>query len=406
MTDSGGDRTRADEAPLCWAEAKWWGYELHFNHAGVGVFVELQGFVSDALGDLFPKEIAAMIEVTAKLREAWMKVVDSGDGCKLVSPWVAPLMLIPKDERQRNDMNLYWSVYTEADGWSDRAQIGEDIDSDSTPAAAVFQDKLYLMYGVRQFINLGWMVYDPASGWSAEHGLSQTSRHPPSLVAHDNTLYCFAKAEDSNEIYYITLHADGQSWSPARLTGKQSPAGPAVVSFAGRMFMAFSSNERTRYVVVSESTDAGENWTITFRDWETYNPPALAVMGDTLHMLYVGSGKENPVYHSWRTADSDWTYRVYTGIDSVAVPALAVYDGKLHMTHRGDSDKDQRLFHCQYDSATQTWGGSKQAADNESYSGPALVNYCDPNAATATDPQAVTEQLYTVFRGTYDKVIG
>ncbi|MFG2570593.1 hypothetical protein ACGFR6_34855 [Streptomyces sp. NPDC048567] len=221
----------------------------------------------------------------------------------------------------------------------------------------------------------------------------------PDLKAH-----ALAEAFRGRCVYFITLHADGQSWSPTRWTDKETPGAPAMVPFAGRMFMAMPSSEKFHHVVVSESTDA-ETWTTTFSDWETYRAPALAVLGDALHMVYVGVD-DNRLYHSWRTADSDWILRVDTGKSSVDTPALAVYDGKPHMTHRGGNNNDQRLLHCQYDTATGAWTSSEQAADNESYSGPAMVNYCDPNAATATDPQAVTEELYTAFRGSYDKIIG
>jgi hypothetical protein len=49
-----------------------------------------------------------------------IQMVAQGAGCKLVSPWPMPMALWPVRLKDPGDTKLYWSVYDEQNGWSEK----------------------------------------------------------------------------------------------------------------------------------------------------------------------------------------------------------------------------------------------------------------------------------------------
>ncbi|MDG4763996.1 sialidase family protein [Solwaraspora sp. WMMD406] len=349
-----------------------------------------------------------------KIKTGWIKAVAGGGGCKVVSPWVIPLMLVPFDETPRDDTRLYWSVYTTETGqWSDREQITDDADSDYTPALAAHQGRLYLAYTPASKHYLSWMVYDPTDGWSEERLLANGRNAGPAMVSFNGDLYCFWRNFDPdtedlvNHIMVCKLGSDGLGWSTPRSTGKTSYDGPSVAVFDGELVLAWTSKDKDYSVMVSTSPD-GDTWSTSQRlSMTTSSTPVLAVHKDKLHLVHNGSYQykdELKLYHAWRNPGQDWTDDYEISQTSTGQPALASYDGHLHMTHLGGSKgDDQVLFHSWYDEENDQWVPGQRAGNDTSKQPPALVNYVAPNADQTTSPDAASEQLYMANRGTKGK---
>lgn len=102
----------------------------------------------------------------------------------------------------------------------------------------------------------------------------------------------------------------------------------------------------------------------------TKAPPALAYYNGKLHMVHLGSSS-NSIYHS--TFDNiKWSPNVTISNQySKAAPALAVYNGKLHIVHLGSSSND--IWHSYYNGST--WSTNVRVLSHKSNASPAIAAY-------------------------------
>ncbi|GAA2634066.1 hypothetical protein GCM10010425_38520 [Streptomyces spororaveus] len=94
--------------------AHWWGFELRLNQEAVDKYLELKDHLADALGEVLKEPLSSLVAVAALAQKVWVQSVSRGYGCKLVSPWFSPLMLIPVGLGPEEDLNLWWSVFKPA----------------------------------------------------------------------------------------------------------------------------------------------------------------------------------------------------------------------------------------------------------------------------------------------------
>ncbi|GGZ36437.1 hypothetical protein GCM10010387_33120 [Streptomyces inusitatus] len=119
-------------------KTKWWGFEIHLNaeaSATVVTVIEQIGNTADAaLGG----KIGGLVKVACLIRAALIAVIGRNHGCKLVSPWIMPSMLIPLSLAPKDDASLYWTVGEPGAGlgWSEDTKFAAH-GSAAHPALAV-----------------------------------------------------------------------------------------------------------------------------------------------------------------------------------------------------------------------------------------------------------------------------
>ena len=94
--------------------------------------------------------------------------------------------------------------------------------------------------------------------------------------------------------------------------------------------------------------------------FETHARPAMVILGDTIHLVYLGVDS-NDIWHAKGRISFDrdekltvhWVQKQVGGQLSQASPALAVFNGRVHMVHIGDSSS--RLWHAVYIPELDSW---------------------------------------------------
>jgi hypothetical protein len=117
--------------------------------------------------------------------------------------------------------------------WSSLAEA-----TDAAPAAAMFQNKLYLFFKAKNSPTIYYRIYD-GQQWSQKSSLAQigATAFSPGAAAHDNKLYVFITDAAGNIRY---KYFDGINWIPAgsaATLAASSTNAPAAISFSGRLYV-------------------------------------------------------------------------------------------------------------------------------------------------------------------------
>ncbi|MFI9646630.1 hypothetical protein ACIHAA_10090 [Streptomyces sp. NPDC052040] len=371
-------------------KTKWWGFEIHLNAEAASKASELAEYIGDVAGNALPDPYGQIIEVFCKVKAAWIKEVGQTYGCKLVSPWIAPGMLIPVSLKPTQDTNLWWTVFERSTGWNEDQKFPAHH-SASNPALAEYDGRLYCVHrghgnGDQQ---LWWTVYDPdGSSWSDDVPFpAHSSAAGPALAVFNGKLHCVHRGSGNDtKLWHTTF--DGTRWSSdAQLPAHSSSVGPALAVFNGKLHCvhkgASSDNQ------LWHTTFDGSRWSSDNRlpAHSTASNPALAVFNGKLHCVHRGSGNDTKLWHA--TFDgTGWSADTQLPAhSSLEGPALAVFEDRLYCIHRGVSN-DQQLWWSSY---ILFWGPDTKFGAHSSGAGPAVIAYRDKNAASS--------QLLCVHRG-------
>ncbi|WP_372405456.1 hypothetical protein [Streptomyces luteireticuli] len=324
------------------AVAYWWGFEIYLNAEAAKLAAQITKIIGAVVSKLPPlKPIAPIIKAYFELRALWIKQAGDPHGCKLVSPWVAPGMLIPIPLGRKEDTSLWWTVFEPEQGWTNDKKFTAHH-SGSHPALAEFQGRLYCVhrgYGGDDN-HLWWTVYDPKKGWSDDTKFpGHTSADGPALAVFGGKLHCVHRGGGSDSSLWHTTF-DGTDWS------------------ADTKLPHHTSNSN----------------------------PALAVFGGKLHCVHRGSSDTNLWHTTFDGASwsSDTKLTQHLGMEG---PGLAVFDNKLYCVHRGS--EDQHLWWAAYDGGS--WSSDQRLPGHASVSGPAVIAYRDSNGTR--------DQLLVIHRG-------
>ncbi|XKH36501.1 hypothetical protein ACIU1J_19115 [Azospirillum doebereinerae] len=313
----------------------WWGFELHLNEDAVQLLETIRD-LAERLAKLLDPELAPVIKLAILIEKEWIKLVDQGNGVKLVSPWVSPTMLIPLPDSQPthvDDNSLYWTVYDPAKGWSEdvrfpanHAEVGPALASfggrlmcvhrgaaddsfllrtthdpdqgwsrdqrfpahvtSSEPAMAVFRDRLYCVHkGDGGDSSLWWTTFD-GTAWSQDQCFpAHLSATGPAVTVFGDRLVCLHRGAQSDDSVFSTAF-DGTSWSPDRRLPLHTTSKVAVAAFQGRLHCVHRNSDGDLWWA---TTADGTNWETAGRLYTyTSSGPALAVYNDRLHCVYVG----------------------------------------------------------------------------------------------------------------------
>ncbi|MFI8883761.1 hypothetical protein [Streptomyces sp. NPDC053813] len=376
--------------------AHWWGYELILNQEAVDAYLDIKDAIADVLGEILKEPLSSLVAVAAMAQKLWVQAVSRGYGCKLVSPWISPLMLIPVGLGPKEDLNLWWTVFEPAHGWNKDERF-TDHQSGANPALAVYNGRLVCVHRGANDNFLWYTEFDPAKGWTRDTRMGgQRSSDGASLAVFNNKLYCFYKAH--NDTFLWSTSFDGTNWSAGhRYPAHESSRGPAVAVYDGKLHLVHRGRSDNS---VWHSVYNGSAWTPDRQipNCETAANPALAVWDGKLNLVHRGSSNDH-LWHITYTTSAGWSRdHQLPGHRSLEGPALTVFNNELYCIHRGNGSGDQNLYWTKLRSGA-AWTRDAQLPDHLSGAGPAAVVYRDPKNGTK-------DQLMVVHRGWGSRAAG
>lgn len=377
-------------------KAKWWGFEVHLNQAAVDAYLEIKDLLADILGEALKEPLSSLVTLAAMAQKVWVQAVSRGYGCKLVSPWISPTMLIPIGINPAEDPNLWWSVFgrnanTGRFEWNEDAMFPGHA-SAANPAAAVFNGRLILVH--RGYGNsdqqLWWTEFDPDRGWSEDRTFgAHSSAAGPALAVFRGQLHCVHRGSGNDTSLWHTTF-DGTRWSTdQRLPAHKSSVGPALAVFNNELHCVHRGDGNT--ITMWHTTFNGTRWSADteLRAHKTASNPALAVYDRKLHLVHRGTGNDVSLWHAMYDGtrwSSDQSLPAHSSLEG---PGLAVFDNKLYCVHRGHGSNDQNLWWTYYDGSR--WSTDTKFPGHTSGAGPAVIAYRDKNGTQ--------DQLMVVHRG-------
>ncbi|MEU3862489.1 hypothetical protein AB0F03_35025 [Streptomyces sp. NPDC028722] len=378
----------------------WWGFEVHLNAEAAEAASQIAELIGDIAGEALPSPYGDIIEAYCQLKSLWIKEVGKTYGCKLVSPWIAPGMLIPISLRPTEDTSLWWTVFETGKGWNEDKKFSAHH-SGSNPALAEFEGKLFCVhrgYGSGDE-SLWWTAYDPASGWSEDRKFpAHTSGDGPALAVFGGKLHCVHRGGGSDTKLWHTTYTTSGGWSPdTRLPAHSSSVGPALAVFDNKLHLVHKgATSDSGLWHATYTTSGGWSGDSPLPGHSTASNPALAVFGGNLHMVHRGSANDTGLWHA--TFDGNrWSADQPLGAhSSLEGPGLAVFDAQLYMVHRGHGSGDQKLWWATYNGST--WSTDQVFPAHSSGAGPAVITYRDRNGDK--------NQLLVVHRGYGNRAAG
>ncbi|MGI5170486.1 hypothetical protein ACQEU3_39675 [Spirillospora sp. CA-253888] len=213
---------------------KWWGFEVVLNAAAAAVAADIVEKIGEIAGHALPKPFGTLIEAALKIRAIVIQAIGKDYGCRLVSPWTAPLMLIPIPLAPKSDTSLWWTVMNASNSWSQDEKFPAHL-SKANPALAEFGGKLYCVHRGDGDDKLWWTVYDPArnNGWSTDTAFpDHHSADGPALAVYNGQLYCVHRGGGNDQNLWWTRHNDGGWSTDTRLPGHMSSQSPALAAYS------------------------------------------------------------------------------------------------------------------------------------------------------------------------------
>ncbi|MER6914614.1 hypothetical protein ABT354_23315 [Streptomyces sp. NPDC000594] len=184
-----------------------------------------------------------------------------------------------------------------------------------------------------------------ASGWSAPSlpwpGAAKTP-DAPALALHSGNLYCAARGM-GDQIYISRRESDGRWTAFRQVPGISSKHAPALASFNGQLYLAVrlnsADNNASKAWLLSSAQ--GDSWSWVPTPGYCRTAPALAVHKNRLWLASFGGnnyrslmvGSMGPGAEFWEGLKEWPAHESYSG------PALASFNGQLHLAYRNPGDK-------------------------------------------------------------------
>ncbi|MFJ8650687.1 hypothetical protein ACIRNI_31850 [Streptomyces sp. NPDC093546] len=142
---------------------------------------------------------------------------------------------------------------------------------------------------------------------------------------------------------------------------------------------------------VFQPSENGWNDDEKFSGHHSSSNPALAEFQGRLHLVHRGGTHDDNLWAAVYDAQTGWSADTQMPHHrSLEGPGLAVFDGHLYCVHRGHGNGDQKLWWATYKSSSG-WSADREFHGHLSGAGPAVIAYRDANAET--------DQLLVVHRG-------
>lgn len=232
--------------------------------------------------------------------------------------------------------------------------------------------------GVPEDRNLWWTVFDDeqegANGpWGEDEKFTgHKSRSNPNMAILNGKLLCTHQGSGDNHAWF-TVYTPEAGWSEDRLMFADGTSeGLAVATYNGTVHAVFQE-EGGRRIKHSTYIESQGTWTtpVHLPAHQTVRAPALAVFQGKLHMVHRGNNDND--YNLWHATFDGANWSGDTQLPahkSASYPALAEYGGRLHMVHRGGAN-DVNLYHATFDGSS--WSHDNVLSDHRSREGVGLA---------------------------------
>lgn len=304
------------------------------------------------------------------------------------------------------DRNLWCSVYTTADGWSEGGRFA-DHRSAATPALALDGDTLVCVHrgarhGVKEGTPLRWTSYTPVDVKGPLAKVDEVKGRYREDLADGNRA-----ALDADLTEATAAVDEANRWTPDSDLGNGNLAfhTPTIAAYEGNVYSVYYRFwDGGREGLGTTYRPAGGTWTEArkYGGGRGNGPgrwPGLAVYKDQLHLVFAGdrTGEEPEgwkggiVQHATLSEDHEWA-PVRQGPGGVQLEvvnaeqqeaamaanmrspgnyALAEHDGLLHLLYC--KEYDLRLWHATYDG--NTWSKATPLDSLTSRRGASIASY-------------------------------
>jgi hypothetical protein len=295
---------------------------------------------------------------------------------------------------------FYSASYDGTDWFSyDEQTFSQSINSadstSATPAAAAYNDKLYVVWKASDPSN---RIYYSASSdgniWPDGQPINSvdSTSAAPAVVAFDEKLYVFWKASDpSNRIYY-SVSSDGKNWSGGQTINNvdSTSATPALTTDGNKLYVFWRENGSNN-IYYSASSD-GITWPDQGNQVKDQNnnaitsttAPAATYNKDLggLYLVWKVSDGSNQIFYSTSSDGSAWTPQLLTNKSNITstAPAASVYNDSVYIAWR-DLDSSSIYYTASDDGKTWPDGNSiaRIASNGSTLAAPALAAPFSPD---------------------------
>jgi hypothetical protein len=252
---------------------------------------------------------------------------------------------------------------------------------------------------------LWWTVYSTNDGWSDDtvfpspHWTATT----PSLVEFKGTLYCFHRGRGKEtELYYCTFDTERKTWNndiqiKVGDESHGSPTGCAVAVFNDELHLVYQrcDNHSIHHIIFNKTTNTWRN-NNNNPSARTRDTPALVAYKNELLLVHRGDGDDGMWYCTYNGTYWNKDQRI-PGMASDAGPGLAVFGNEVLMVHRSSSNKGE-LYYSIYSGSG--WSDTKIEGQSTG-APPALACYTDPQCKPDNyeDSKTAVPRLICVHRG-------
>ncbi|MCA6092055.1 hypothetical protein LE181_07745 [Streptomyces sp. SCA3-4] len=182
-----------------------------------------------------------------------------------------------------------------------------------------------------------------SAGWGAPTLPWPGSKTPdaPALAMHNGNLYCAVRGL-GNQVYVSRRETDGRWTGFGQVPGVSTLYPPALASFNGQLYLAVrrSASDTTNNRAWVMSSVRGDSWTTSSSAGWCETGPALAVHNNRLWLAtFHGKNYRSLMVGSMDTGGTWQTAVEWPAHESYSAPALAVFNGKLHLAYRNPGDK-------------------------------------------------------------------
>ena len=201
------------------------------------------------------------------------------------------------------------SYFTSPDAvnWSnDKVVFPQAVSTSASPAACVFQGRLYLIYAGRISSGANQNLFSISTGdgqnWdTAINPLPKTinTNHYPTAVATDTNMYILFKGEQGDERLFSSATSNGSVWnSPPTIANPYlSPYAPAAIADGDTVYMSFQA-PGADLMLTTGSLDSGKiNWSNVSTDTSisTDTQPGITKVGGTVYLAWKAAGTNAPL---------------------------------------------------------------------------------------------------------------
>ena len=271
-----------------------------------------------------------------------------------------------------------WYATFDGNRWTAQQNIPKRMTSHS-PALAVFQDKVMMMWKGKGIDERIWYATFDGNRWTAQQNIpKRMTSHSPALAVFQDKVMMTWKEPGTERIWYATF--DGNEWTEQKsVLNATTSHSPALAVFQDKVMMTWKEpgTERIWY-----ATFDGNEWTEqkSVLNATTSHSPALAVFQDKVMMMWKGKGIDERIWYA--TFDGNrWTAQqnIPKRMTSHS-PALAVFQDKVMMTWKEPGT--ERIWYATFDG--NEWTEQKSVLNATTSHSPALAVFQDKVMMTWT----------------------